>query len=234
MKSTILLMAFLKKVSFRNYPWHNSDFRQQKICIAVAFIILFSINCSTNSSILKGIDQSRLDFIRQGVSDGENINQVENNLRIPILSYAIRKNSSLEVLKELIQKGADINARDSNGMTPLMVAVESGNLEAVKLLLESGALINEQDKTGRTPLMFSADGEHTNHRNIYTYLLRKRANPYLRDFYGNSVGHYEGRRLKRLRDTVDYLRRINSSYNYGSRGGFSSGRRFFGSSRRKR
>ena len=40
-----------------------------------------------------------------------------------------------ETAKLLLEKGADINAKDSGGWTPLHLAVGAGNMEIVKLLL---------------------------------------------------------------------------------------------------
>jgi ankyrin repeat protein len=56
----------------------------------------------------------------------------------------------------LIEKGADVNARDRNSVTPLHLA--SGNFTAkdagdlVRFLLEHGADVNARDKDGRFPL----------------------------------------------------------------------------------
>lgn len=64
----------------------------------------------------------------------------------------------IELLNLLIEAGADVNAADESGITPLMVAVESGNISTIKMLLGKGALINAQDKLGRTALMFAVQG----------------------------------------------------------------------------
>jgi ankyrin repeat protein len=39
----------------------------------------------------------------------------------------------------LIEKGADVNAKDASGKTPLMLAVWKENLPLVKLLVSKGA-----------------------------------------------------------------------------------------------
>lgn len=62
-----------------------------------------------------------------------------------------------EIIKLLISSGADINAYEFDGWTPLFYAIEQGNLEAVELLLSSGANINVQDDRGRTPLLYAID-----------------------------------------------------------------------------
>ena len=58
----------------------------------------------------------------------------------------------LTVLATLIQAGADINAIDSMGTTPLYHAVQEGNDELVKTLLGVGADPNLSDHNSRFPL----------------------------------------------------------------------------------
>lgn len=49
-----------------------------------------------------------------------------------------------------------INARDDDGRTALMYAVESENLAVVKALVDKGADVNVRDNCGRTALMLAA------------------------------------------------------------------------------
>jgi len=53
---------------------------------------------------------------------------------------------NISIIEILIKKGANLNAKDDNGLTPLFFAVASGKLDAVKLLLDKGA-----DKKVRLP-----------------------------------------------------------------------------------
>jgi ankyrin repeat protein len=59
----------------------------------------------------------------------------------------------------LIEHGADVNALDENGDTPLMVAARRGSLDAEQTcaLLERGADIHAKDRSGKTPLMLALD-----------------------------------------------------------------------------
>ena len=59
---------------------------------------------------------------------------------------------SLEEIKELLKKGADVNASDKYGRTALMKAARDGNLDMVKYLAENGADLEASDKFGNTVL----------------------------------------------------------------------------------
>ncbi|MBQ9565109.1 MAG: ankyrin repeat domain-containing protein [Synergistaceae bacterium] len=51
---------------------------------------------------------------------------------------------------------SDINARDKDGATPLMLAARDNAPDVVEALLERGAYINAKDNEGRTALMYAA------------------------------------------------------------------------------
>ena len=56
-----------------------------------------------------------------------------------------------------INQGADVNARDMYGRTPLMLATEyNQNPEVIITLLDAGADVNARDNYVETPLMWAA------------------------------------------------------------------------------
>jgi ankyrin repeat protein len=63
--------------------------------------------------------------------------------------------SYLGIATLLLAHGADINAQEEWGMTPLHIAASWGHQNMVELLLESGADLNAGDKSGYTPLTYS-------------------------------------------------------------------------------
>jgi len=66
----------------------------------------------------------------------------------PLLQAAMYGRTS--EVRELIEKGADVNYRSSNGSTPLYRAANNGHIEVVRLLLASGADATIKIYAGRT------------------------------------------------------------------------------------
>ena len=58
-----------------------------------------------------------------------------------------------ETTKLLLERGADLSARDEEGGQAIHYAAEEGNLPPFKMLVEAGADINARDDRGCTPLM---------------------------------------------------------------------------------
>ena len=82
----------------------------------------------------------------------------------------------MEVAELLISKGADVNAKDKYGMTPLLRAAEGGYKKIIELLIAKGADVNAMNLSppgreigGMTPLDMAILGN----RNEIADLLRK-------------------------------------------------------------
>jgi ankyrin repeat protein len=59
---------------------------------------------------------------------------------------------NIEAVKQHLDAGADVNAKDGGGWTPLHFAAWFGHTEVAELLIAKGADVNAKDHTGRTPL----------------------------------------------------------------------------------
>jgi ankyrin repeat protein len=65
--------------------------------------------------------------------------------------------SNAEIVKVLIESGAEANARTNEGWTPLMFAAGlNDRAEILEILIAAGAEVNARDKGGWTPLMHAA------------------------------------------------------------------------------
>ena len=89
------------------------------------------------------------------------------------------------MMQLLIEKGADVNARDNDGIAPLDDAVWGGSLDAAAILLAHGARLNEMEpKTGATPVNEAAYRGNTS---IVRYLLQFKPDLGIRDNRGNTA-----------------------------------------------
>ena len=66
------------------------------------------------------------------------------------------ENGHLDVVRVLVNQGADMEMADSVGYTPLINASFNGHLDVVRYLLEQGANRDKAECTGRTPLHVAA------------------------------------------------------------------------------
>jgi len=106
------------------------------------------------------------------------------------LMHIAATRGNLHVLRTLLGLGAEINATNSCGETPLMKIVDAGedhnHRQAFHLLLERHADISIHDNLGRTALMrASAYGQ----REYAELLLKAGADPNARDKQLNSALH---------------------------------------------
>ena len=64
---------------------------------------------------------------------------------------------NIEAVKQHLAAGADVNAKDDWGKTPLYVAALGGHKEIAELLIAKGADVNTKDVDGKTPLDWADD-----------------------------------------------------------------------------
>lgn len=84
----------------------------------------------------------------------------KNDLANQPLHASAAGQAPVELLALLLDAGADVNAREHGGFTPIQQCAENGDLAAVQLLLARGADVRAQADDGRTALSFALTGEH--------------------------------------------------------------------------
>ena len=91
------------------------------------------------------------------------------------LNLAILRGNSQRVLRALLDAGANPNADDPGGVTPLMTAANKGDIATLQLLLAYHADINLEDVQHQNALGYAAE---MNHVRAARLLLEHHANPH--------------------------------------------------------
>jgi ankyrin repeat protein len=82
-------------------------------------------------------------------TDGVNVN-AKDMYGTPLVHLMAASNLSSSIDKAAAVEGFDINARNSDNETALMVAARVGNLDAVNALLRAGANVTASNFAGKT------------------------------------------------------------------------------------
>lgn len=117
-----------------------------------------------------------VDLVRRMLDKGADIEAV-NQGKTPLL-----KSENKHVTRMLIERGADIHARDARGNTKLHLEVNKRNpeIEILELLVSKGADINAQNQDLETPL------HRAGSRMAVEFLLNHGANTEIKDYKGTT------------------------------------------------
>eukprot|EP00903_Cladosiphon_okamuranus_P009132 g8725.t1 len=117
-----------------------------------------------------------------------------------------------EAIDMLVEAGANIEARDRFGNTPLHCASHTLTQEAVLCLLKHGATVNALDKYLQTPLMIAAaNGGTRGAAETVDALLRAAADETIANHEGRKASNIIGVFVdedRRLADDVECVRRL--------------------------
>jgi len=83
-----------------------------------------------------------------------------SNAQTEALFRATREGKTDMVKSLLSSPGADVNAVDERGSTPLLEAARYGHEDICRALIAAGANLKSKDRDGKTALMLAVQGDH--------------------------------------------------------------------------
>ncbi len=130
--------------------------------IILTLSAIATLNAAENSALERSVREAELAFGKSAVEHFEQMFQsgkfdfkTYGYRGVTVLHYAVFINDQ-ERVKLLIEKGADVNAKDIDSTTLLMAATDNNNMEITKLLVENGADVNAKDRSGDIAIFYAA------------------------------------------------------------------------------
>ena len=107
----------------------------------------------------KSVRECNFDGVRDAIQAGVPVNQLDDHGFTP-LAYAVsNKDVALDILKILVESGADVNVAVTNYQRyPLQLAASSGSTPKVQVLLDGGANILYESEGGYTIIVDTVYG----------------------------------------------------------------------------
>ncbi len=115
---------------------------KEQLSLNVVFNCFYSVEKLRSMLLLAGAELA---------TDAHTVSNAKRQKHLDrLLLFAAREDD--ELVKALIESGANIHTVSRNSLTPLHIAAMLDNLRTVKILLDAGASIESEDKNGLTPL----------------------------------------------------------------------------------
>uniref|UniRef100_A0A3B1J5R1 Kinase D-interacting substrate 220b n=1 Tax=Astyanax mexicanus TaxID=7994 RepID=A0A3B1J5R1_ASTMX len=124
------------------------------------------------------VEEENLAALKAHLEKFKEVDGRSDNGQTPLMLAA--EQGSLEIIQELIRRGANVNLDDVDCWSALISAAKEGHVEVVKELLDSSAYIEHRDMGGWTALMWAA---YKGRVEVTKVLLENGANP-------NTTGQY--------------------------------------------
>lgn len=164
--------TFLSMAMSRNWPDDDEQIRIMSLLIRCGSDINarspeLGLRSPTTTVLEQALRRGNAKIARWLVSQGVNANEG----RTSDFHRAVTSVRDVEVFRQLLKNGAQLDSRDENGMTPFLLAVSSGNEDAVRFLLDRGVDVNERDNLGRNGLHLLTETFGIGGRELYELLL---------------------------------------------------------------
>lgn len=157
------------------------------LLFSLIVVLLLSTTNWSWGSVYQWIRNGELPPLKSSLSSNQVNRQLDERGNTPLLIAA--RNGHPDVVRWLLEQGADPNVRNENGLTPLSAAASTGAPEVAKLLLDVGVDPNEVVRSQNPYLEIAPpliQAVRMNHPELVRLLLKSDADPNIRDDEGRS------------------------------------------------
>ena len=102
--------------------------------------------------LVHAVLDEHLELVKSLIEQGASVHAFGKKHGCTVLHIAAQCRSKVEVVQCLVSQGADVNAKDDEGSTPLHHASKFNHIEVVDYLISRGANVHAKDSEGRTAL----------------------------------------------------------------------------------
>ena len=120
------------------------------------------INHNLDADLRAAVGAKNVKQVRKLLKRGADPNTKDtDSYATPMLGKVAGEGDNLEIAQALVEAGANLEAGNSQGASPLTLSTLDGHLEIAKYLLQHGANIEANGFAGLTPLMCAASAGET-------------------------------------------------------------------------
>ncbi len=176
-----------------------------------------------NTALMTAVRQGREAIVHVLVEHGAEVNYTASTIEgaASALQAALDvpdfNKEQMNIMRYLLEHGADVKGRNASGQFPLLFAADHGQTDAAGVLIEHGADVNDADAKGTFPLLSAACRGHSG---FVALLMDKGANVKMATTDGQSSLQCAAREGRG--DTVKVLLERGAAVNAKAKNGFTA------------
>ncbi|MCL4361766.1 ankyrin repeat domain-containing protein [Candidatus Dependentiae bacterium] len=136
------------------------------VCVSANLIAMFS---SYYPEIVKASRDNEVSKLKTLLNQGVDVDERSSEGYTALMEASLHGYNEIVML--LISGGANVNAKNSSGMTPLILTSKSyeNNAKTAEILINAGASVNERDNAGQNALISALT---MGHADLAEYLIK--------------------------------------------------------------
>jgi uncharacterized protein len=163
--------------------------KKRTIVAVVLAVLMTALGYAQATDFFALVKSGSPQDVQAAIDNGANVNARDKYGATPLMAVVEDPLVNLEVMSVLLKAGAEVETRDSNGLTALMRGARSNIANAhIDRLLKAGADIEAKDNNGVTALLVAAESNPNLPSNsVLSRLIKACADFKARDKNGNTA-----------------------------------------------